>query len=99
MTILSDRAIIHGDGSFRNNNIKNKCTASIDKNNSIHKKKFDLSNITNIDICSICLDELQDEDCVTALPNCYHVFHTACIREWLLERQSTYCPLCKSNVK
>lgn len=41
-------------------------------------------------ICSICLSDLQSGDDAQQLP-CQHVFHTHCIREWLL--RSSYCPL------
>ena len=52
-----------------------------------------------LDICSICLDEICDGDLLTLLPKCMHIFHTKCIREWLLDQKSSYCPLCKSIVK
>eukprot|EP00435_Cladocopium_sp_Y103_P035286 s1120_g9.t1 len=42
------------------------------------------------DICSICLGDLRPGDDAQQLP-CQHVFHTHCIREWLL--RSSYCPL------
>ncbi|KAH7692578.1 Zinc finger RING/FYVE/PHD-type protein [Dioscorea alata] len=47
--------------------------------------------------CSICLGEYQKEDEVRVLPQCKHLFHKACIDEWLLER-SSFCPVCRTRV-
>jgi Ring finger domain len=51
-----------------------------------------------IECCSICLEEFSDDEIVTALPRCCHLFHTTCIGQWILERKSNNCPLCKSLV-
>ncbi|CAN6897445.1 unnamed protein product [Brassica oleracea] len=47
--------------------------------------------------CSICLMDYEDEDAVTHLPRCNHLFHVHCIEPWLL-RGSLTCPLCRSFV-
>ncbi|KAH0911913.1 hypothetical protein HID58_035234 [Brassica napus] len=47
--------------------------------------------------CSICLMDYEDEDAVTQLPRCNHLFHVHCIEPWLL-RGSLTCPLCRSFV-
>jgi len=47
-------------------------------------------------VCSVCLDDFEDDTEITALP-CRHTFHTDCILPWLTERQSK-CPLCKFDV-
>uniref|UniRef100_H3HC57 RING-type domain-containing protein n=1 Tax=Phytophthora ramorum TaxID=164328 RepID=H3HC57_PHYRM len=49
----------------------------------------------NEDVCPICLIEFEDGEDVRNLP-CKHIFHVACIDEWL--RRNTSCPMCKSNV-
>ena len=48
--------------------------------------------------CAICLEEYQHgESFVTPLPcNKLHVFHTACIKEWI--EHDDVCPLCKKQV-
>jgi Ring finger domain len=46
--------------------------------------------------CSICLDEIQQEDWIRSLP-CNHCYHSDCIAKWLIERHST-CPLCKLDL-
>ena len=47
--------------------------------------------------CAVCLDEYEDGDALLELP-CGHRFHSSCIEEWLL-KQSSLCPLCKTDVK
>ncbi|KAL0847834.1 hypothetical protein Bca101_021081 [Brassica carinata] len=47
--------------------------------------------------CSICLVDYEDEDAVTHLPRCNHLFHVHCIEPWLL-RGTLTCPLCRSFV-
>ncbi|CAN8241140.1 unnamed protein product [Cochlearia groenlandica] len=43
-----------------------------------------------METCAICLQEDQD---LTELPNCSHVFHDECIMEWVC--RSNTCPLCR----
>lgn len=45
--------------------------------------------------CVVCQADFEDGEQVRRLP-CSHVFHTACIDEWL--RRCTDCPICKTNV-
>jgi len=42
--------------------------------------------------CSICLEQFQCGELLTALP-CLHFFHVSCITRWF--EQSTQCPLCR----
>ncbi|KAF9675052.1 hypothetical protein SADUNF_Sadunf10G0191400 [Salix dunnii] len=43
--------------------------------------------------CVICLEDFQlGEDC-QAMSMCKHVFHSGCLKEWLVQNQS--CPLCR----
>ena len=43
-------------------------------------------------ICSICLDEINEE---TTKLNCVHTFHTKCIDTWF--KRSHRCPLCRKS--
>ena len=43
--------------------------------------------------CAICLSKMESD---TYTLNCTHVFHHACISEWL--KCSSQCPLCRRNV-
>ncbi|KAL6217879.1 hypothetical protein ACLB2K_011096 [Fragaria x ananassa] len=45
--------------------------------------------------CSVCLVEFEDEDVVSQLSKCGHVFHMDCIEKWM-ERNNFTCPLCRS---
>ncbi|XP_058072180.1 E3 ubiquitin-protein ligase RING1-like [Magnolia sinica] len=45
--------------------------------------------------CRICLDEFGDDMEVKRM-SCSHVFHGACITQWL--EQSNMCPLCRVRV-
>lgn len=47
--------------------------------------------------CAICLVEYQDGDeiCWAANKHCNHVFHKACITQWLLRHEE--CPCCRTH--
>lgn len=45
--------------------------------------------------CSICKIPFEDDDTARLL-KCHHVFHPACIDEWLAIKHS--CPLCKQTI-
>ncbi|KAJ6892690.1 hypothetical protein NC651_025789 [Populus alba x Populus x berolinensis] len=46
--------------------------------------------------CVICLENFQEgEDC-QAISLCKHVFHSGCLKEWLVQNQT--CPLCRLPV-
>ncbi|GMN50150.1 hypothetical protein TIFTF001_019312 [Ficus carica] len=46
--------------------------------------------------CSICLAEFEEQDVVSQLSKCGHVFHMSCIEKWLDCNHFT-CPLCRSS--
>ncbi|WJZ91984.1 hypothetical protein VitviT2T_011017 [Vitis vinifera] len=46
------------------------------------------------EICCICQEEYADDDGVGNL-DCGHVYHVACIKEWLAQKNS--CPICKNT--
>ncbi|KAK8627073.1 hypothetical protein V6N13_134700 [Hibiscus sabdariffa] len=46
-------------------------------------------------VCSICLAEFDDEDVVSRIQKCGHVFHMNCIEKWMARDHFT-CPLCRS---
>ncbi|KAM1857363.1 hypothetical protein ACFX14_007477 [Malus domestica] len=47
--------------------------------------------------CSICLQEFKDGENARELPICGHLFHMACIDQWL-KRQAS-CPMCRLHVR
>ncbi|CAN0897625.1 RING-H2 finger protein ATL11 [Linum grandiflorum] len=53
--------------------------------------------------CSVCLEEFELEDeTVTVLPGCNHIYRPKCIKDWLLKSTllPTFpcCPVCKSTI-
>ena len=49
------------------------------------------------DICSICLDVLNNGQELRKLGGCGHQFHKECIKDWF--RQNRVCPLCMREVE
>ena len=45
--------------------------------------------------CSICLEELKEENTFT-LDDCKHIFHIKCIMKWFRDGHKT-CPNCRSE--
>lgn len=47
-----------------------------------------------IAICVICLGEFEKGEFVSVLRRCKHMFHNACIKQWVPEK-SMNCPICR----
>ena len=52
---------------------------------------------TTCTMCSICIDDFEEDEKLVLLPRCRHAFHRECLQPWLMERQGC-CPLCKRGV-
>ncbi|CAG9323242.1 unnamed protein product [Blepharisma stoltei] len=50
-------------------------------------------DVSNGEICSICLENMKTREIVSKLSNCHHTFHKACIERWLQIKH--ICPLCR----
>ena len=50
------------------------------------------------DNCTICQDRMRQGELIRKLTACEHVFHRACIDNWLLSR-SVICPTCRHDVR
>ena len=48
--------------------------------------------------CSICITDFTMGEMVCLLPRCGHTFHSECVRKWLVDQESAYCPLCQARV-
>ena len=46
--------------------------------------------------CCICVTEYQEGEVVKKLPNCTHIYHLDCIKEWLEYKGN--CPLCRTRI-
>ena len=52
------------------------------------------AEIDNDDIiCPVCIDDFKDEDDISEIPECHHIFHKDCLRSWLDEQRN--CPSCR----
>ena len=47
--------------------------------------------------CSICIEQILENDTVMVLPGCKHSFHSLCIFSWL--ERNPFCPNCKANIR
>ncbi|CAG9333567.1 unnamed protein product [Blepharisma stoltei] len=48
------------------------------------------------DTCAICFDEFKNKEKVAALPECGHLYHTECIKRWIIVKPE--CPCCKADL-
>ena len=60
-------------------------------------KKEDLGDNTNLDTCSICLEDFVEKQMVTQMPGCKHNFHESCVKGWL--DYHSICPNCRSDLR
>ena len=52
--------------------------------------------MSDVDICAICHEDLNDE--LYTLPECNHTFHTNCIMTWFrAPTGNNKCPLCNNS--
>ena len=47
-------------------------------------------------ICSICCDNIEKKEKILVLDECKHIFHSKCIKKWLIKKSN--CPNCKRNL-
>jgi len=63
---------------------------------------FEDENVTeNKELCSICLDEIIEEnvDTIYTLETCNHKFHCKCILEMFISGYTDTCPLCRTLIQ
>ncbi|GAB2228936.1 hypothetical protein Droror1_Dr00023070 [Drosera rotundifolia] len=46
--------------------------------------------------CAVCLNEFEDDETLTLIPSCDHVFHPECISAWLDGHVT--CPVCRADL-
>lgn len=47
--------------------------------------------------CSICWEEFIDDQNVSFVDECFHIYHSSCINKWITH--GSQCPLCKRKIK
>ncbi|GAX25535.1 hypothetical protein FisN_28Hh003 [Fistulifera solaris] len=70
-------------------------TESTSKTDGDHSSQSSDIEEGHRDECSICFEVFRPEEIVSwsPEPNCQHVFHHHCIKEWLLQKKE--CPFCR----
>ncbi|KAG8364948.1 hypothetical protein BUALT_Bualt18G0051700 [Buddleja alternifolia] len=56
----------------------------------------DTTVVDEEEICTVCFDNLYQENETIARLDCRHEYHPGCIKKWLTRYNS--CPLCKTTV-
>ncbi|KAK3443213.1 hypothetical protein EUGRSUZ_B03280 [Eucalyptus grandis] len=46
--------------------------------------------------CCVCLSRFEEEEEVSEVVRCGHVFHKGCLERWFQNYRSNTCPLCRS---
>lgn len=46
--------------------------------------------------CCVCLSRFDEEEEVSEVARCQHVFHKGCLERWFQNDRSNTCPLCRS---
>lgn len=64
---------------------------------SLPSSKYTKNNNTT-DKCIICGFLFCYNDFIISLSRCHHVFHKACLTDYLFQRQSSKCPICKVSL-
>ena len=54
-----------------------------------------LTDAISTNTCSICLEDILDEDTNKIITKCKHVFHEKCIKSWFILQN--FCPNCRRN--
>ena len=63
--------------------------------------RFSKTKFSDVDWCSICCNDFNDEEIVKILPKWAHIFHEDCIEKWILKakRNNICCPVWRVNIK
>eukprot|EP00979_Chaetoceros_neogracilis_P014559 scaffold4737_cov136-Chaetoceros_neogracile.AAC.1 len=81
------------DSSLDDNNAG--VSGSINHPTRFHQQQIAFSACES---CSICISDFTIGEMVCLLPQCGHAFHSECVRKWLVDQKSAYCPLCQARV-
>lgn len=65
----------------------------------LRKIKLNQNNLPEVQLqdCSICIENLKENEEIILLPGCHHSFHSLCILSWL--ERKPFCPNCKGNIR
>ena len=69
----------------------------MDKINKVFFKENDIVN-NDVNICTICLEEIKKKEHKVKLKKCNHIFHKKCLNKYLKETLINFnCPNCKKD--
>ena len=69
----------------------------MDKINKVFFKESDIVN-NDLNICTICLEEIKKREHKVKLKKCNHIFHKKCLSKYLKETLINFkCPNCKKD--
>jgi hypothetical protein len=75
-------------------------TQTLEKTNKeikILSQRFcSINNLYNENTCRICLSEFEQDDILSKMEICKHIFHNNCVKEWGYYK--TTCPICRTNI-
>ena len=91
--------LLQGVDTINTDNLEDvKVTLTEQQFDSLFSEKLTDKNIHNYTCeCNICMDEYVVDDVIVKL-DCKHVFHKACIRNWLCNERVT-CPVCRKDTR
>ncbi|XP_006820823.1 RING finger protein 150-like [Saccoglossus kowalevskii] len=58
-------------------------------------RSVDAETYIDAECCAVCIDPYKSGEVIRVLP-CKHLFHKACVDQWLVEHRT--CPMCKLNI-
>lgn len=72
--------------------------SQIERNTLPHRYKARVVKQENgeVDKCTICLSEFEEDECVRRLP-CMHLYHVECVDQWLSTNKR--CPICRVDIE
>ncbi|CAJ1953599.1 unnamed protein product [Cylindrotheca closterium] len=48
--------------------------------------------------CSICCNHFFSDEAFCIVKSCNHLFHKACIEQWIFDQRKDFCPVCRREV-
>ena len=59
---------------------------------------INLNEVTDMDSCPICFDNMNNPREIYTIENCNHRFHTKCVLEMFIQGFTDTCPMCRSII-
>ena len=66
--------------------------------NDVEVGSCDRNYFCREEICSICLDEYNENDSIIPIEKCQHKFHRQCLEFWIVQKRMETCPYCRDTL-